>query len=119
MEPAPPKIPRFTKRQKVTAGGILSTAAAIATILSFLLSADNNQSDNNKPSANISAAYPAASQQNYLSSCESGGGTVSYCGCTLQWFEANVSYAQFVGDNQLASEGTVPTDLVSAESACD
>jgi hypothetical protein len=40
-------------------------------------------------------AYPARVQMAFLATCESGGGSVSACGCGLKWFESHESLTKF------------------------
>lgn len=116
--------------RKGRASAILGTCASIATILTLFLTLGQNSSSSSNTSnsssttpsttaATTQAAYPASVDQNFLSSCEqSSNGNVSFCQCTLNWFQANVSLTQFEADEDLAENGQTPTDLTKAESAC-
>jgi hypothetical protein len=65
------------------------------------------------------ASYPASTDQNFMSACEqTSNGDVGYCQCTLNWFQANVSYTQFLADEDMVRAGQIPADVTSAESAC-
>jgi hypothetical protein len=65
-----------------------------------------------------SSVYPANVQSNYLNACESGGGSVAKCGCTLDWFQKHISLTQFQADEDEVNNGSVPDDMKSAVRAC-
>ena len=72
------------------------------------------------PTATTQAAYPASVDQNYLSACEqSSNGNVAVCQCTLNWFERNITYTQFLADEDMVRSGQIPADVTNAEDACD
>jgi hypothetical protein len=103
-------------------GAALGTMASIATILTLFLTLGQSSSSSTTPPAEVSttqAAYPANVDQNYLSSCEqTSNGNVAYCQCTLNWFQDNVAYTQFLADEDMLSNGQTPADLTEAENAC-
>lgn len=82
----------------------------------------NSSSSTSTPPANtgniVTSDYPVNVQTNYLNACEQRA-SASACGCTLNWFEQNITLAQFEQDEaSLEATGQEPADLQSAVSAC-
>jgi hypothetical protein len=104
-------------------GAALGTAASTATILTLFLTLGQSGSSPAAPPTQVPTtpvAYPANVDQNYLSSCEqTSNGNVAYCQCTLNWFQNNVTYTQFLADEDILSNGQTPADLTQAENSCN
>jgi hypothetical protein len=103
--------------------GIAGVLAAGGTIAGLVLSSGSSHSTTTTlptpPPATTQVAYPAGVDQNYLSACEqSSGGNSVYCQCTLNWFQNNVSYTQFLADEDMMSSGQTPEDVTSAKNSC-
>jgi hypothetical protein len=56
--------------------------------------------------------------------CEKNGSTPSFCLCTLNWFETNIAFSQFVHDseklllNEQNHTGQPPPDVTEADAMC-
>jgi hypothetical protein len=119
--------------RKSRSSAILRTAASTGTILALLFTVgcssggggDSNSSSTTArtvaPATDITAqaSYPASTDQNFMSACEqTSNGDTGYCQCALNWFQANVSYTQFLADEDMVRAGQIPADVTNAESAC-
>jgi hypothetical protein len=108
--------------RKGRAGAILGTMASIATILTLFITLGQSSSSSTTPPSTPSttqAAFPANVDKNYLSSCEqSSNGNATFCQCTLNWFQTNVTLTQFLADEDELNNGQTPPDVTNAENAC-
>ena len=94
--------------------GIAGIVAAGGTIAGLLLSHGSSSSTvstspttapASAPASAAQVAYPASVDQNYLSACDrTSNGNVTYCQCSLNWFQTNVTYTQLPAA-LLASDG--------------
>lgn len=66
------------------------------------------------------SSYPVNVQTNFLNACETNGGSVSRCGCTLKAIEANVSLSKFqIAENAIeAGDTNYPSWLLNSVSSC-
>lgn len=117
--------------RKGRAGAIRGSLASIATILTLFITVGCSSGSSGSNGGNSSSvtppppvpttqvAYPATVEQNYLSNCEQGNGNAAFCQCTLNWFEAHITYTQFLANDSMARRsGQTPADLTNAEDAC-
>ena len=120
--PEPADHRGMSRRQKQGIGGVLGILASAATILGTVSQCSHPAASPGPPPATVpaaSTAYPAAAQQQYLTTCDnSGTATPAQCSCMMAWFMGNISYSRYQADNQLADEGVKPADLTSAQEAC-
>jgi hypothetical protein len=104
---------------------VASTATILAPLFILGCSASSSSSPATPPTVGPAtditapAAYPASTDQNFISACEqTSNGDVAYCQCTLNWFQAHVTYTQFLADEDMVRAGQIPADVTSAENAC-
>lgn len=70
------------------------------------------------------SSYTASASAIYMNHCEQINSTPGFCQCTMNWFEANVSYSQFVQDMAVEQQyeqyqvANPPDDVVKAYVAC-
>jgi len=64
------------------------------------------------------AVYPPLVQNTYLTACDATTPKASACTCTLKWFEANRTLAQFQADVAKMNAGETPPDATKAVAAC-
>ena len=131
------------RKRTFTIGGMLGAIASPVTIVSFLTAHSTSAAPSSlsqNPAGSL--AYPSSSappshqsttssisstastSSSYLSNCEQNVSGPSFCRCTLNWFEANVTQAQFAQDLAMFRRweqnqtGDPPPDMVKAAVAC-
>jgi hypothetical protein len=106
--------------------GALTALAAVATILTFIFTyvighhGGGGQGGGGGGGATTPSltTYPAAAQQNWLSSCEGNQDSASTCQCDLSYFEQHASYQQFEQYSGAIMPGVVPVQLDHAIEVC-
>lgn len=106
---------RKRRRRRWTWGGVISTAASIATIVSVLNATGSSSSSS---SSGTTFSYPGSLQAEILNSCEASNPT-STCGCALTWLENNVSAGRANQDEVTFTQtGDSPADFNDAVGNC-
>jgi hypothetical protein len=126
------------RKKTFTIGGTLGAIASLVTIVSFFTAHSASappSSLGQNPAGSLaypSSAAPSGHQStttsstasSYMSNCEQNISGPSFCQCTLNWFEANVTPSQFAQDLTMLQQweptqaGDPPQDMVKATVAC-
>jgi hypothetical protein len=61
--------------------------------------------NHNSSGSDTTYSYAAWAQASYLNGCETNGGCVTYCSCTLTWLEINVTWSHNVTWSQMLTDG--------------
>jgi hypothetical protein len=67
----------------------------------------------------VRPAYPDGVQANLMSGCEVRGGSPSYCGCVLHWWESNRTFAQYLAEFSSTPTEAARADMDIAVSSCE
>lgn len=71
--------------------------------------------------SSTSSLYPDAARSNFVTACVGAGSSQTYCSCTFDWIEKNVSYQDFLKFDAEARAGntfSTPSWLPQALTAC-
>ena len=124
------------RKKTFTIGGTLGAIASLVTIVSFFTAhstpAPSSLSQNpagsltspSSPAPPRHQSTTSSTASTYMSNCEQKISGPSFCQCTLNWFEANVTQSQFAQDLAMLQQwepsqaGDPPQDMVKATVAC-
>ena len=63
--------------------------------------------------------YPADVRENFLSSCQNGGGSVSECECMLDEIQKTMDLDEFTKyEDRYSANGELPDEVVDAAAEC-
>ncbi len=105
---------------RLTLAGLLVVAGAVWSAVGMGWFAQLRSSSATPAAAKI-APYPVNAQTNYLNACETGGGSVTSCGCQLSYLEQHISFTQVLADEDQLRTGTSPLalpDIAAAAKHC-
>jgi hypothetical protein len=63
--------------------------------------------------------YPADVRENFLSSCQNGGGSASECDCMLEEIQKTMDLDEFTKyEDRYSANGELPDEVVDAAAKC-